>query len=239
MSPSASTGPKRRRRAAADPDSPPVVTGMLEGNDITLHDGAVVIAAITSCTNTSNPSVMIGAGLARQEGGRARPQTKPWVKTQPGAGLPGRHRLPRGIRAAAVSGRCASTLVGYGCTTCIGNSGPLPEVIAQVDRRALAGHRGGAERQPELRGAACIRRCAPTTSRPRRWSSPSRWRAGSTSISRREPLGKGKDGKPVFLRTSGHRRRRSGDAMAELAQAGAVRAAATARCSRATRPGRR
>ena len=58
--------------AAADPDAPPVVSGQLDGADITLHDGAVVIAAITSCTNTSNPSVMIGAGLRGQEGGGAR-----------------------------------------------------------------------------------------------------------------------------------------------------------------------
>src|SRR6185437_9257924 len=53
--------------AAADPDAPPIVTGRLDGSDIELHDGAVVIAAITSCTNTSNPSVMIGAGLVARK----------------------------------------------------------------------------------------------------------------------------------------------------------------------------
>ena len=97
-----------------------------------LDHGAVVIAAITSCTNTSNPSVMIGAGLLAQKAVARGLKTKPWVKTS----------LARGsivvteyLRAAGVLEDLAElgfNLVGYGCTTCIGNSGPLPEPVSSI-----------------------------------------------------------------------------------------------------------
>ena len=66
---------------ALDPDAPPVVAGVLDGHDVSLHDGAVVIAAITSCTNTSNPSVMIGAGLLAKKAVERGLETQPWVKS--------------------------------------------------------------------------------------------------------------------------------------------------------------
>ncbi|MGH7583921.1 MAG: aconitate hydratase AcnA [Gemmatimonadales bacterium] len=109
------------------------------GGDVhQLHDGSVVIAAITSCTNTSNPSVMVGAGLvarkARQRGLRARP----WVKTSM---APGSRVVTDYLKRAGLD-RDLDALgfqtVGYGCTTCIGNSGPLPEPVARaIDEHAL------------------------------------------------------------------------------------------------------
>ena len=97
-------GAAEHAAARRDPDAPPVVTGKLDGAEITLHDGAVVIAAITSCTNTSNPSVMIGAGLLAKKAVERGLTTKPWVKTSLAPGLPGRDRLPRGRGPAAVPG---------------------------------------------------------------------------------------------------------------------------------------
>ena len=127
-------GPTRRTAAvaAADPDAPPIVTGQLDGTDITLHDGAVVIAAITSCTNTSNPSVMIGAGPG---GARRRwsagSRRKPWVKTSLAPGSRVVTDYLEGSGLLPYLERLRFNTVGYGCTTCIGNSGPLPD----VDRR--------------------------------------------------------------------------------------------------------
>jgi aconitate hydratase len=104
-----------------------VIPGM-EG----LDHGAVVIAAITSCTNTSNPSVMIGAGLLAQKAVRRGLKTKPWVKTSL---APGSIVVTEYLRAAGVMEDLAElgfNLVGYGCTTCIGNSGPLPEPVSSI-----------------------------------------------------------------------------------------------------------
>ena len=117
-----------------------------------LDHGAVVIAAITSCTNTSNPSVMIGAGLLAKKAVERGLTRKPWVKTQPGARLEGRHRVSREGRPDAVSRQLGFNLVGYGCTTCIGNSGPLPDEVVGDHRGEEPGRRLGAERQPQLRG---------------------------------------------------------------------------------------
>ena len=138
--------------AAADPDAPPVVSGQLDGADITLHDGAVVIAAITSCTNTSNPSVMIGAGLVAKKAVERGLMTRPWVKTSLAPGSRVVTDYLEGSGLLPYLERLRFHTVGYGCTTCIGNSGPLPDAIAGADRRALAGGGGGAERQPQLRG---------------------------------------------------------------------------------------
>ncbi len=97
-------------------------------------DGAVVIAAITSCTNTSNPSVMIAAGLLARKAVEAGLQVKPWVKTSL---APGSRVVTRYLDKAGLTpwlDKLGFNLVGYGCTTCIGNSGPLLEEIATVVR---------------------------------------------------------------------------------------------------------
>ncbi|MGH7637998.1 MAG: aconitate hydratase AcnA [Gemmatimonadaceae bacterium] len=102
------------------------------GQSFKLRHGAVVIAAITSCTNTSNPSVMIGAGLLARKAVRKGLKTKPWVKTSL---APGSKVVTEYLEAAGVQkdlDALGFNLVGYGCTTCIGNSGPLPEPIAKV-----------------------------------------------------------------------------------------------------------
>jgi len=97
-----------------------------------LHHGSVVIAAITSCTNTSNPSVMIGAGLLAKKAVEAGLDTKPWVKTSlaPGSRVVTDYLERAGLLPFLEALRFH--LVGYGCTTCIGNSGPLPEDIAKA-----------------------------------------------------------------------------------------------------------
>ncbi|MBB3064021.1 aconitate hydratase AcnA [Limibacillus halophilus] len=96
----------------------------------TLDDGAVVIAAITSCTNTSNPSVMVGAGLLARKALAKGLQVKPWVKTSlaPGSQVVSDYLEKAGLQTDLDG--LGFNLVGYGCTTCIGNSGPLPEKIS-------------------------------------------------------------------------------------------------------------
>ena len=143
-----------------------------------LEHGSVVIAAITSCTNTSNPSVMIGAGLVAKKAVERGLTSKPWVKTSPRARLEGGHRLPDARRACSrTSISSASTWSGYGCTTCIGNSGPLPdEIAAEIRERGLVVAVGALAATATSR-AASSRTCAPTTWRRRRWSSPTRWPA--------------------------------------------------------------
>ena len=109
----------------------PVKTSM-EGQDITLDDGAVVIAAITSCTNTSNPSVMLAAGLVAQKAHKKGLTRKPWVKTSLG---PGSLAVTRYLDKAGLTDELKALgfhTVGYGCTTCIGNSGPLPDAVSKA-----------------------------------------------------------------------------------------------------------
>ncbi len=102
------------------------------GSDFSMSDGHVAIAAITSCTNTSNPSVMIAAGLVAKKANALGMQVKPWVKTSlaPGSQVVtdylDKANLTKDLNALGFN------LVGYGCTTCIGNSGPLPEPIANA-----------------------------------------------------------------------------------------------------------
>jgi len=101
---------------------------------VELDHGAVVIAAITSCTNTSNPSVMIGAGLLAKKAVEKGLARKPWVKSSL---APGSKVVTEYLNAAGLTpylDQLGFNLVGYGCTTCIGNSGPLPEEIAAVIR---------------------------------------------------------------------------------------------------------
>ena len=103
-----------------------------------IDDGAVVIAAITSCTNTSNPSVMIGAGLLAKKAVERGLATQPWVKTSlaPGSKVVTEYLHKAGLTPYLE--RLGFHLVGYGCTTCIGNSGPLPdEVSAEIESRNL------------------------------------------------------------------------------------------------------
>ncbi len=102
------------------------------GATFTLKDGAVVIAAITSCTNTSNPSVMLAAGLLAQKAVAKGLKTKPWVKTSlaPGSKVVTEYYAKAGVQPALDA--LGFNIVGYGCTTCIGNSGPLPEVISKA-----------------------------------------------------------------------------------------------------------
>ena len=99
-----------------------------------LTHGSVVVAAITSCTNTSNPSVMIGAGLLARNAARRGLKVKPWVKTSL---APGSLVVTEYLKAAGLLEYLAElgfNIVGYGCTTCIGNSGPLPEPVSTIVR---------------------------------------------------------------------------------------------------------
>ena len=109
------------------------------GNTITLKHGSVVIAAITSCTNTSNPSVMMAAGLRAKKAAERGMTRKPWVKTSL---APGSRVVTEYLNGAGLSTyleQLGFFTVGYGCTTCIGNSGPLPQPIAEaIDEHDLA-----------------------------------------------------------------------------------------------------
>ncbi|MET0278191.1 MAG: aconitate hydratase AcnA [Pseudorhodoplanes sp.] len=102
------------------------------GRNHDLGNGDVVIAAITSCTNTSNPSVMIGAGLLARKAAAKGLTAKPWVKTSlaPGSQVVGEYLAKSGLQKDL--DKIGFNLVGYGCTTCIGNSGPLPEEISKT-----------------------------------------------------------------------------------------------------------
>ncbi|MHB8542316.1 MAG: aconitate hydratase AcnA, partial [Candidatus Acidiferrales bacterium] len=102
------------------------------GDRFDLHDGSVVIAAITSCTNTSNPSLMLGAGILAKKAVERGLKSKPWVKTSlaPGSMVVSDYLKKAGLMHFLEELRFH--LVGYGCTTCIGNSGPLPEAIAKA-----------------------------------------------------------------------------------------------------------
>ncbi|GAB4366366.1 MAG: aconitate hydratase AcnA [Deltaproteobacteria bacterium] len=125
-------GPSLPAENAGEPDGVPVDHA---GTRFTLHDGSVVIAAITSCTNTSNPAVMIGAGLLAKKAVERGLKAKPWVKTSlaPGSRVVTQY-LDRAGLTPYLEG-LGFHLVGYGCTTCIGNSGPLPKPIEEGIRK--------------------------------------------------------------------------------------------------------
>ncbi len=120
----------------------------VDGTEYSIGHGDVVIAAITSCTNTSNPSVMIGAGLVAKKAVERGLKVRPWVKTSL---APGSQVVTDYLAKAGVDkylSKLGFNLVGYGCTTCIGNSGPLPEEIAKaindgdlVNAAVLSGNR--------------------------------------------------------------------------------------------------
>ena len=105
-------------------------TSKVEGTDYEIKDGSILIAAITSCTNTSNPNVLIGAGLLAKKACDLGLITKPWVKTSlaPGSQVVTDYLAKAGLNIYL--DKLGFNLVGYGCTTCIGNSGPLPENIS-------------------------------------------------------------------------------------------------------------
>ena len=145
--------PVRRRVAAADRRRRQAARACGSRARITnCSDGDVVIAAITSCTNTSNPSVMLAAGLLAKKAVEKGLKVKPWVKTSL---APGSQVVTDYYEAAGLQSyldQVGFNLVGYGCTTCIGNSGPLPEPISEaIDEGDLAVCRG-AVGQPQFRG---------------------------------------------------------------------------------------
>ncbi|MES2306610.1 MAG: aconitate hydratase AcnA [Gemmatimonadota bacterium] len=171
----------------------------INGETHELHDGSVVIAAITSCTNTSNPSVMIGAGLLAKKAIAKGLRTRPWVKSSL---APGSRVVTDYLDKAKLSDsldQLGFQTVGYGCTTCIGNSGPLPEAVAKaiedhslVAASVLSGNRNFEARvHPQVRANYLM--------------SPMLVVAfaliGRVNVDLdKEPLGIGDDGTPVFLR---------------------------------------
>ncbi|MDB4216071.1 aconitate hydratase AcnA [Candidatus Pelagibacter sp.] len=171
----------------------------VSGTDYEIKDGSILIAAITSCTNTSNPNVLIGAGLLAKKAVEFGLETKPWVKTSlaPGSQVVTDYLAKAGLNVFL--DKLGFNLVGYGCTTCIGNSGPLPEEIVQaIDKEniyavsVLSGNRNFEGRisphikanylaSPPLVVAYAL--------------------AGHMEFDLyKEPLGKNKDGKDIFLK---------------------------------------
>jgi aconitate hydratase len=134
QAPGGEPGREEAAVALADPPQPRTVRVSLEGSDFDLHHGAVVIAAITSCTNTSNPQVMVAAGLVAKKAVEAGLARRPWVKSSLAPGS----RVVTEYYSASGLDRYLDELgfntVGYGCTTCIGNSGPLQEEISTAIR---------------------------------------------------------------------------------------------------------
>ena len=170
-----------------------------DGESFNLEDGAVVIAAITSCTNTSNPSVLIGAGLLAKKANELGLTRKPWVKTSlaPGSQVVTQYLDDAGLMPHLEA--LGFDLVGYGCTTCIGNSGPLPEPIEKAIQGAklsvtsvLSGNRNFEGRiHPEV--AANYLASPPLV--------VAYALAGNMKIDiTKESLGQDKDGNPVYLK---------------------------------------
>ena len=164
-----------------------------------LDHGAVVIAAITSCTNTSNPSVMIAAGLVAKKAVEKGLQRKPWVKSSL---APGSKVVTEYLNAAGLSEHLDAlgfNLVGYGCTTCIGNSGPLPEEVSAVIREknlvvcsVLSGNRNFEGRiQQEVRANYLASPPLVVAYALAGWM---------TKDLTTEPLGEDKAGRPVYLK---------------------------------------
>ena len=118
------------------PEPAPAQSVTLKGANFDLKDGDVVIAAITSCTNTSNPDVIMGAGLLAKNAVERGIKVKPWVKTSlaPGSKVVTEYLRKAGLMPALE--QLGFDIVGYGCTTCIGNSGPLPEQISKAINEA-------------------------------------------------------------------------------------------------------
>ncbi len=170
----------------------------IDGERVEIGDGTIVVAAITSCTNTSNPSVMVGAGLMARKARELGMQVRPWVKTSM---APGSQVVTDYLEAADLMKYLEElrfNLVGYGCTTCIGNSGPLPEAVSD----AVAQH--GLVVASILSGNRNYEARIHTLVRANYLASPmlvvAFALAGRIDIDlQREPIGTGADGKPVYL----------------------------------------
>ncbi|HKP58303.1 MAG TPA: aconitate hydratase AcnA [Polyangiales bacterium] len=170
-----------------------------DGGKYTLKHGDVVISAITSCTNTSNPAVLVAAGLLAKRAIAKGLQRKPWVKTSlaPGSQVVTDYLTAAGLLEPLE--KLGFNLVGYGCTTCIGNSGPLPDEVSAAIKDAdlvavsvLSGNRNFEGRvHPQVRANYLA-------------SPPlvvAYALAGTMNIDLdKDPIGSGKDGKPVFLK---------------------------------------
>jgi aconitate hydratase len=171
----------------------------VRGTDYELRDGDVVIAAITSCTHTSNPSVMLAAGLLARNAVKCGLKVKPWVKTSlaPGSQVVSDYYAAAGVEKDLDA--LGFNLVAYGCTTCIGNSGPLPDAIAEAIEKGdlavaavLSGNRNFEGRiNPEVRANYL--------------ASPPLVVAYAIAGSMRinlmtAPVGESADGKPVYLK---------------------------------------
>ncbi|TCZ88354.1 aconitate hydratase AcnA [Lysobacter sp. N42] len=200
------------KRGAAAGSRPASAIRMKE-QDVQITDGSVVIAAITSCTNTSNPAVMLGAGLLARNAVKLGLKAQPWVKTSLG---PGSLVVTDYLRKAGVLDDLAQLgfdVVGYGCTTCIGNSGPLPEEVSRgiaendlVVTSVLSGNRNFEGRvhpevkmnylaSPPLVVAYAI--------------------AGTVDIDlANDPIGTGSNGQPVYLRDIWPSNKEIGDTIA-------------------------
>lgn len=171
----------------------------VEGEDFDLGHGDVVIAAITSCTNTSNPSVLIAAGLLARNAVAKGLKTKPWVKTSlaPGSQVVAAYLENAGLQKDLDA--LGFNLVGFGCTTCIGNSGPLPAPISKtINEKGLIG-------AAVLSGNRNFEgRVSPDVQANYLASPPlvvAHALAGTvTKDLTKEPIGEDKDGNPVFLR---------------------------------------
>ena len=195
------------REEAAEPSaegevtlhSTPTDVTMEDGTKVTIDHGSVVIAAITSCTNTSNPSVMVGAALLAKKAVEAGLSRRPWVKTTlaPGSKVVMDYYEKAGL--VPYLDKLGFNLVGYGCTTCIGNSGPLPEEISEAVNESdlavaavLSGNRNFEGRiNPDVKmnylaSPPLVVAYALT---------------GSMDVDMvNDPIGTGSDGRPVYLR---------------------------------------
>ncbi|MCC7164398.1 MAG: aconitate hydratase AcnA [Anaerolineae bacterium] len=194
------TAPIKERGYALDPGLVSRTADVRDnGHSATIGHGAVVIAAITSCTNTSNPSVMVGAGLVAKKAVEKGLNVKPYVKTSMAPGSKVVHEYLAKANLLPYLEQLGFEIVGYGCTTCIGNSGPLPEPVTQainsgnlIASAVISGNRNFEGRvhphvkanflaSPPLVVAYAL--------------------AGTTDIDlETEPLGEDRQGNPVFLR---------------------------------------
>ena len=171
----------------------------VEKNDFELEDGKIVIAAITSCTNTSNPNVLIGAGILAKKAAELGLKSKPWVRTSL---APGSQVVTDYLNKAGLTrylDELGFNTVGYGCTTCIGNSGPLPDEInsAILDNDLLAVSVLSGNRNFEGRISPVVK--ANFLASPPLVVAYAI--AGTMNFDLyKEPLGKGKHGKDRFLR---------------------------------------
>ena len=173
--------------------------GRARRRDGRARHGAVVIAAITSCTNTSNPSVMVAAGLVAKKAVERGAARQAVGEDEPRAGLEGRHRLLRKAGLTPYLDALGFNTVGYGCTTCIGNSGPLPGRGLAGDRRRAGSSPARCSPATATSRGGSTPTCRRTTSPRRRSSSPMRSPGGWTSTSRPSRSDRTRDGADVFL----------------------------------------